>query len=124
MTETIHGHAGHAGHPGHAGHGEIVPGPSGPGSVVLDLGEDVGALLLEAPEALLGQEIEISLVGQAVDGRTHSLVRERRTAAGVSYAAVYPALPAGRYLIWRRTDTPVGEITIDGGMVTRFRWPD
>jgi hypothetical protein len=103
---------------------ETIHGPSGPGSVVLDLGEGVGALLLEAPSALLGREIEISLVGRAVDGRTHSLVRERRTAAGVSYAAVYPGLAAGRYLIWRHMDTPVGEVTIDGGMVTRYRWPD
>ena len=103
---------------------EIMHGPSGPGSVVLDLGDGVGALLLETPPTLLGREIEISLIGRTVDGRTHSLVRERRTAAGVSYAAVYPGLAAGRYLIWRHMHTPVGEVTIDGGMVTRFRWPD
>jgi len=52
------------------------------------------------------------------------VVRERRTAAGTSYAAVYPGLAAGRYVIWRHEDTPVGEVTIDGGRVTRFRWPD
>src|SRR5215469_340810 len=101
---------------------EAVPGPSGPGSVVLDIGGAVGALVLETPAALSASEIEISLVGSA-GGRTHSQVRERRTAAGTSYAAVYPGLAAGRYLIWRTIDTPVGEVTIDGGMVTRFRWP-
>jgi hypothetical protein len=104
---------------------EPIPGPSGPGSVVLDLGNDVGALVLQTPAALLGQEIEISPVGAVTAaGRTHSLVRERKTAAGTSYAAVYPGLVAGRYRIWRHTDTPVGEVTIDGGRVTRFRWPD
>jgi hypothetical protein len=111
---------------------EPVPGPSSAGSVVLDLGGAIGALVLEAPAALSGREIEISLVAGAVGGvgagnqrrRTHSLVRERRTAAGTSYAAVYPGLPAGRYLIWRHADTPAGEVTIDGGTVTRFRWPD
>lgn len=104
---------------------EPIPGPSGPGSVVLDLGNDVGALVLETSSALLGQEIEISPVGAVMaPGRTHSLVRERSTAAGTSYAAVYPGLVAGRYLIWRHTDTPVGEVTIDGGRVSRFRWPD
>jgi hypothetical protein len=56
--------------------------------------------------------------------RTHSLVRERKTAKGTSYAVVYPGLAAGRYVIWRHMDTPVGEVTIDGGRVTRFRWPD
>src|SRR5215471_13485555 len=100
---------------------EAVPGPSGPGSVVLDIGGAVGALVLETPAALSASEIEISLVGSA-GGRTHSQVRERRTAAGTSYAAVYPGLAAGCYLIWRR-ETPVGEVTIDGGVVTRFRWP-
>jgi len=118
--------------------GEPVHGPSGAGSVVLDLGGAIGALVVETPAALSGREIEISLVAAAANaaaaisaaatsaagGRTHSLVRERRTAAGTSYAAVYPDLPAGQYLIWRRMDTPVGEVTIDGGMVTRFRWPD
>ncbi len=106
-------------------------GPTGPGTVVLDLGDAVGALVLEAPAALYGHEIEISLVGAgaggsggAGGGRTHSLVRERLTAAGTRYAAVYPGLAAGRYLIWRQMSTPVGEVTIDGGMVTRFRWPD
>ncbi len=108
----------------HGAVAEPVPGPSGPGTVVLDLGAGVGALVLEAPAALLGQEIEISVAGDSVGRRTHSLVRERRTAAGTSYAAVYPGLAAGRYLIWRHMDTPVGEVTIDGGMVARFRWPD
>jgi hypothetical protein len=117
--------------------GEPVHGPSHAGSVVLDLGGAIGALVVETPAALSGREIEISLVAAAISaaaisapatsaagGRTHSLVRERRTAAGTSYAAVYPDLPAGQYLIWRRMDTPVGEVTIDGGVVTRFRWPD
>jgi hypothetical protein len=125
--------------------GEPVHGPTGAGSVVLDLGGAIGALVVETPAALSGREIEISLVAaataatsaaaasaaaasaaatSAAGGRTHSLVRERRTAAGTSYAAVYPDLPAGQYLIWRRMDTPVGEVTIDGGVVTRFRWPD
>jgi hypothetical protein len=103
---------------------EAIPGPSGPGSVVLELGRDVGALVLEAPAALLGREIEISPAGGAVAaGRTHSLVRERRTAAGTSYAAVYPGLAGGRYVIWRPGHTSVGEVTIDGGRVACFRWP-
>ena len=45
---------------------EAIPGPSGPGSVVLELGNDVGALVLETPAALLGQETEISPVGGAM----------------------------------------------------------
>jgi len=92
-------------------------------SVVLELGGDIGALVLRAPAALLGREIEISPAGAEGARRTHSLVRERRTPAGVSYAAVYPAVLAGRYTVWRDADTPVGKVTVSGGQVASFRWP-
>jgi hypothetical protein len=101
---------------------ERIPGPSGPGSVILELGADIGALILEAPPGLAGREIEISL--PAGGPRTHSLVRERRTAAGSSYAAVYPGLPAGEYTIWRDDGTPAGQVTVHGGEASRFRWPE
>ncbi len=103
---------------------ELVPGPSGAGTVVLDLGAAIGALILDTPAELAGQEIEISPVSGTPGRRTHSLVRERRTSAGVSYAAVYPDLPAGDYTIWRDAGTAAATVTIAGGRVTRCRWPD
>src|SRR5580698_4413460 len=78
---------------------EPVLGPSSAGSVVLELGDSVGVLVLEATVELNGREIEISPVddihdhdpdhdqGDAHVHRTHSMVRERGTAAGRSYAA-------------------------------------
>jgi hypothetical protein len=94
-------------------------------SVVLELGGDIGALVLQAPAALLGREIEISPAGAGphASRRTHAVVRERRTAAGVSYAAVYPAVPAGRYTVWRDSGTPLGKVAVSGGRVASFRWP-
>ena len=115
---------------------EPVLGPSSAGSVVLELGDAVGVLVLEATVELNGREIEISPVdgihdhdhGDAHDDahahRTHSMVRERGTAAGKSYAAVYPGLAVGTYTVWRDHDAPAGTVTIDGGRVTRYRWPD
>jgi hypothetical protein len=103
---------------------ESVPGPSRAGSVVLDLGAGVGALILDAPAELNGREIEISPAGVgARAGRTHSLVRERRTGAGRGYAAVYPGLAAGDYTVWHDAVTPAGTVTIDDGRVTCYRWP-
>jgi hypothetical protein len=97
-------------------------GPSGPGSVVLELGEGVGALILQAPPDLHGHEIEIS---PAAGGpRTHSLVRERRTVTTTVYAAVYPALAEGDYVVWRADGIPAGRVSIRGGQATRFRWPE
>jgi hypothetical protein len=101
---------------------EFVPGPSSAGSVVLDLGAGIGALILDTPAELAGREIEISPVGGASARRTHSLVRERRTGAGLSYAAVYPGLAAGDYTIWQDAVTPAATITVHSGQVTRCQW--
>ena len=79
---------------------EPVAGPSGPGTVVLDLGADVGALILYTPPGLDGREIEISRDADPAARRTHSQVRARHLAAVTRYAAVYPGLPAGPYTIW------------------------
>jgi hypothetical protein len=104
---------------------EVVPGPSEAGTVILDLGADIGALVLDTPADLVGQEIEISLTGAGQEARrTHSLVRERRIGSGTGYAAVYPDLPAGDYTIWRDEVTAATTVTVAGGRVTRCRWPD
>jgi hypothetical protein len=50
-------------------------------------------------------------------------VRERRTAAGTSYAAVYPGLPAAEYTVWLDEHTPAGTVTVREGQAARFRWP-
>jgi hypothetical protein len=102
---------------------ETIPAPSGTGTVVLDIGADTGALILHAPPALNGLEIEISPDGAPGAARTHSRVRERRTGAGVSHAAVYPAVPAGSYTIWRGDGTPAATVTITGGTITSCQWP-
>jgi hypothetical protein len=103
---------------------ESVLGPSGSGSVVLDLGPDTGALVLHTPPELDSREIEIS---RRADGaprsRTHSRVRQRHTPGGVQYAAVYPDLAAGEYLVWRDTTTSAMIVTIAGGQVTTAYWP-
>jgi hypothetical protein len=102
-------------------HESVPVGPTGPGAVALELGADIGALILVTPPELAGHEIEIS---PAAGGpRTHSLVRERSTASGTSFAAVYPALPAADYAIYRPDGTTAGQVSIQGGQATRHHWP-
>ena len=101
---------------------EQILGTSGPGSVILELGEGIGALILDAPPGLAGHEIEIS--PSAGGPRTHSLVRERHTATRTVYAAVYPVLAEGDYVVWRDDGLPAGQVSIRGGRATRFRWPE
>jgi hypothetical protein len=102
---------------------EHVHGPTPPGTVLLDLGGNIGALILTVPAALAGAEIEISRADGPADGpRTHAQVRERPGGAGPGYAAVYPGLPAGTYTIWRDQQTPLGTVEVTGGQVATFTW--
>jgi hypothetical protein len=102
---------------------ERVPGPSSSGSVVLELGPGVGALVLHTPQELDGREIEISPAGPP-GPRTHSQVRPRHTAGGTQYAAVYPQLASGDYTIWKDDRTPASTVTINSGQVTTALWPE
>ena len=118
---------------------EPVAGPTGPGSVVMELGAGIGALILYTPPGLDGEEIEISRddapgtaqpgagqpgAGQPGAGRTHSRVRPRPLPGGTRYAAVYPGLPAGHYTIWRDERTPAAVVTVAGGQVSSCHWPE
>jgi hypothetical protein len=104
---------------------ESVAGPSGPGTVVLELGADVGALVLLTPAEMDGREIEISRDDPTARAarRTHSQVRARHMPAGTKYAAVYPGLPAGSYAIWADEQHQAGRVVITGGRVTNWSWP-
>jgi hypothetical protein len=70
-------------------------GPSGSGTVVLDLDAGTGVLILYTDVVREHEEIEV--YGPVV---THSMVR-RRDVAGAHplYAAVYPSLPYGSYTV-------------------------
>ena len=102
---------------------EASAGASGPGSVVLDIGGDVGALIIITPACMAGEEIHVS-PQQDPGGRTHALVRERRLGPDSCHAAVYPALQAGDYTIWRDTGRPAGTVRIAGGAATSYRWAE
>jgi hypothetical protein len=99
---------------------EPLAGPSGPGTVVLELGPGIGALILYTPAEMDGEEIEISRDGEP---RTHSRVRPRHMPGQTRYAAVYPSLPAGRYTIWRDEHRPAAIVTVAGGQAGNCFWP-
>ncbi|HZT96419.1 MAG TPA: phospholipase [Chloroflexota bacterium] len=96
-----------------------------PESIVLDIGDDVGALILYTDAELKGHEIEVSPEDNP-RGRTHVEVLERRVAGRPVYAGAYPQLPAppegARYLIWGPDGAPVDSVDIAGGTVTTQDW--
>lgn len=89
-------------------------------AVVLDIGDDIGALIVHAHPALHGREIEVSPADNAAK-RIHTEVLERSANGATLYAAVFAELVAGDYSLWRDvfTDEPV---SIVGGAVSEVNW--
>ena len=94
--------------------------PENVDNLILDIGADTGALIIHAAVDRDQAEIEISPVG-GVQARTHNIVRRREAVSGAVYAAVFPALAAGDYVVWRDAATPAGTVTVRGGRVASFR---
>ena len=90
-------------------------------TVVLDIGKDIGALIIYTKPELHGREIEVS--PQGGDGaRTHVEVLERRIKDQPVFAAVFPGLRAGHYDIWEDAATPSDTVTIAGGEIATVDW--
>ncbi len=88
---------------------------------VLDIGEDIGALVIYTREELRGKEIQVSLKGSKADRLIHTAVWERRFNGRTMFAGVYPSLPIGDYIVWTH---PSREVTIFGGSVTELDLSD
>jgi hypothetical protein len=119
MTVVTHHHDGHT-------HAHEDLSYAGQGAVLLDIGGDFGALILQMPADLDGIEIEICPAGQehAAAVRPHVAVLGRPAGASIVHAAVFPSLRTGQYELYRKSDGPT-ELTVEvtGGQVTETAWP-
>ena len=88
-------------------------GPSEEGSVVLDIGGDVGAAIVHAPASLAGSEIEIRRVRRTV-GRHPCRRPGPAHPGGEVHAALFPGLARGSYEVRVRGDAD--------GPVSPSRW--
>jgi hypothetical protein len=105
---------------------ETMPEASASGSVLLDIGGDVGAAAIYVPASLANLEIEIRAVGDEWAG-IHVAVRERLLPDGAVWAALFPSLTAGDYDIRVREhapDGPTGSLSVAGGRVASVHWLD
>jgi hypothetical protein len=113
---------------------------AGQGPVVLDIGGEIGALVIAMPAGLIGSEIEARPVaGSALATHSHSHghghshshgslvhvgVLERSCDGTVHHTAVFGELHDGSYELYVRPDGPVQlTATVRGGTVTSERWP-
>lgn len=103
--------------------GEVMSERGGPGSVVLDMGGDVGAAVVRGPARLEGSEIEIRADKASWDG-SHAAFRQWETAAGRVVAAVFPQLAEGWWAARVRDRSgPVIDFQVTGGRVTTVTYP-
>lgn len=123
---------------------------AGQGAVMLDIGGDIGALVVLMPPAMEGLEVEIRPIGGPANDRQqphdpamaehghghghghgpghphllHVAVVARPVADGVAHSLVFPELTDGTYELYERPAGPVElTVTVRGGEVTTAGWP-
>ncbi|MCW2761293.1 MAG: hypothetical protein JWR85_1494 [Marmoricola sp.] len=108
---------------------EVENAFAGQGSVLLDIGGDVGALVVTMPAAMVDVEVEIRPA--RADHRVvehvhhpHVAVVERPVAGAVVPSLVFPELVEGRYELYvKATDDVRLTVAVRGGEVTDASWP-
>jgi hypothetical protein len=93
-----------------------------PEFVVLEIGGEVGALIVHTGPNMHGVEIEISPSGD--DGhRSHKQVLERSGGERPAYTAVFDQLRGGTYSLWTDGIPRVRGVEVVGGQVSELEWP-
>ncbi len=92
-----------------------------PEQVVLDIGGDIGALILHTRAELLGVEVEISAAGQD-DRRSHKDVLEREINGRPAYTAVFDNMREGAYTLWIDDVARARDVVVTGGAVSELDW--
>ena len=99
---------------------------AGQGSVLLDIGGDVGALVVEMPASLAGVEVEIRPVGGALDRSVplpHVAVVDRPVGGRTVPSLVYPDVVEGDYELLLKGFSHVEMVVaVAGGAVTETSW--
>lgn len=92
-----------------------------PEFVVLDIGEEVGALIVHTEPEMHGTEVEISPT-QHDDQRSHKEVLERTIDGRPAFTAVFDGLEAGLYKLWVDDKVRADDVLIEGGAIAELDW--
>ena len=97
---------------------------AGQGAVLLDIGGDVGAVVVTTPADMVGVEVEIRAVGAHRHHHPHVAVVNRPVAGTVVPSLVYAEVVQGRYeLAVKDTDDVRLTVEVTGGSVATAEWP-
>jgi hypothetical protein len=94
-----------------------------PEAVVLDIGADLGALIVHTDAAMLGVEVEISATGHD-DQRSHKDVLEREINGRPAYTAVFDKVREGSYTLWVDDVAHTRDVVVAGGSVSELDWSE
>jgi hypothetical protein len=92
-----------------------------PEYVVLDIGEEFGALIIYTDADLHGVEVEIS-PGRHDDRRSHKEVLERSMNGRPAYTAVFDKLERGTYTLWTHGAPCARGVRIAAGEIAEVDW--
>jgi hypothetical protein len=100
---------------------------AGQGPVMVDIGGDVGALVVAMPPEMVGQEVEIRPAGGSGSSDhvhyPHVAVVVRQTEDGPLPCLVYPSVPQGPYvLVIIGDESARRDVHVEGGVVTTTAW--
>lgn len=90
--------------------------------VVLEIGGEFGALIVETGPGMHGVEIEIT-PAEDDTARSHKQVLERLAGGRRAYTAVFDRLPGGRYTLWSDGEARVHGVEVRAGEIARLDWP-
>jgi len=94
---------------------------AGQGAVLLDIGGDIGALVVTMPVGSEGREVELRRDG--AHHHPHVAVVSRPVADGVQASLVFGEVPAGDYVLaWKEDPQPHLAVSVRGGEVTDTAW--
>jgi hypothetical protein len=94
-----------------------------PEFVVLDIGDDLGALIVHADPEMHGVEVEISPALRD-EVRSHKEVLERSIDGRPAFTAVFDGLETGNYTLWVDGQARARDVVIEGGAVAELDWRD
>jgi hypothetical protein len=105
----------------HGAGGENYASRRHPEHVVLDIGGDVGALIVHTDASMHGVEVEISATGH--DGeRSHKDVLEREINGRPAFTAVFDKVREGTYTLWVDDAARARDVVIAGASVAELDW--
>jgi hypothetical protein len=94
-----------------------------PEYVVLEIGAELGALIVHTDPHMHGIEVEISPAGDD-SARSHKEVLERTLAGRPAYTALFDRLPEGTYTLWTGGVATTRGVAVAGGEISELSWAD